>query len=147
MARGEPRVEEVKHVHNIGVATAEFGIIGLGNMGANLALNIGDHGYRVAVWNHRPEKVEHFLERHGTNRQWVGSTALEEFVRAMSASLAYFDSYRSAVLPQNLTQAQRDCFGAHRYQRTDRPDAESVHTDWRRLIDDTGQRQRVSQEK
>ncbi len=53
---------------------------------------------------------------------------------AMSASLAYFDSYRTAVLPQNLTQAQRDLFGAHTYQRVDRPDAGAVHTDWQALI-------------
>ena len=53
---------------------------------------------------------------------------------AMSASLAYFDSYRTAVLPQNLTQAQRDLFGAHTYQRIDRPDAGFVHSDWPALI-------------
>ncbi len=51
-------------------------------------------------------------------------------VPAMSASLAYFDSYRSASLPQNLTQAQRDLFGAHTYQRADRPEAGFVHTVW-----------------
>jgi len=50
---------------------------------------------------------------------------------AFSASLAYFDSYRTASLPQNLTQAQRDFFGAHTYQRNDRgPDTPFVHTDW-----------------
>ena len=43
----------------------------------------------------------------------------------MSASLAYFDSYRTARLPQNLTQAQRDAFGAHTYERTDKPAAAS----------------------
>lgn len=57
-------------------------------------------------------------------------------VPAMSASLAYFDSYTSAQLPQNLTQAQRDYFGAHTYQRADRPDAGFVHTDWQRLLHD-----------
>jgi 6-phosphogluconate dehydrogenase len=51
-------------------------------------------------------------------------------VPALSASLSYFDSYRSAQLPQNLTQAQRDFFGAHTYQRADRPTAGFVHTDW-----------------
>jgi 6-phosphogluconate dehydrogenase len=52
-------------------------------------------------------------------------------VPAMSASLAYFDAYRSAELPQNLTQAQRDYFGAHTYQRNDKgKDAPFVHTDW-----------------
>jgi 6-phosphogluconate dehydrogenase len=55
-------------------------------------------------------------------------------VPAVSASLAYFDSYRTAVLPQNLTQAQRDYFGAHTYQRIDRPDAGFVHTDWQALV-------------
>ncbi len=51
-------------------------------------------------------------------------------VPALSASLSYFDSYRSAQLPQNLTQAQRDYFGAHTFQRTDRPDGGFVHGDW-----------------
>ena len=50
---------------------------------------------------------------------------------AFSSSLAYFDSYRTAELPQNLTQAQRDYFGAHTYQRNDAgPDAPFVHTEW-----------------
>ena len=52
-------------------------------------------------------------------------------VPAMSSSLAYFDAYRSADLPQNLTQAQRDYFGSHTYQRNDKgADAPFVHTDW-----------------
>ncbi len=52
-------------------------------------------------------------------------------VPAMSGSLAYLDAYRSAELPQNLTQAQRDYFGAHTYQRNDKgPNAPFVHTDW-----------------
>jgi 6-phosphogluconate dehydrogenase len=55
-------------------------------------------------------------------------------VPAISSSLAYFDSYRSADLPQNLTQAQRDFFGAHTYQRTDDPSGPFVHTDWISLV-------------
>ncbi len=51
-------------------------------------------------------------------------------VPAMSASLAYFDSYRSADLPQNLTQSQRDFFGAHTYERIDHPEKGFIHTDW-----------------
>ncbi len=47
---------------------------------------------------------------------------------ATSASLAYFDAYRSEVLPANLTQAQRDYFGAHTYRRIDREGA--FHTQW-----------------
>jgi 6-phosphogluconate dehydrogenase len=49
-------------------------------------------------------------------------------VPAMSASLAYYDSYRSERLPANLTQGQRDFFGAHTYRRTDREGV--FHTDW-----------------
>lgn len=51
-------------------------------------------------------------------------------VPAFSASLNYFDSYRSDRLPQNLTQAQRDYFGAHTYERTDKPRGEFFHTEW-----------------
>jgi 6-phosphogluconate dehydrogenase len=49
-------------------------------------------------------------------------------VPAFSASLDYFDSYRRATLPQNLTQAQRDYFGAHTYERIDKPGV--FHTEW-----------------
>ena len=51
-------------------------------------------------------------------------------VPVMGASVAYYDAYRSALLPQNLTQAQRDAFGAHTYERVDRPNAGPIHTDW-----------------
>lgn len=61
------------------------------------------------------------------------AAALEVPVPAMSASLAYFDSYTSANLPQNLTQAQRDYFGAHTYQRVDAPDGPAIHTHWHEL--------------
>jgi 6-phosphogluconate dehydrogenase len=49
-------------------------------------------------------------------------------VLAFSSALAYFDAYRSARLPANLTQAQRDYFGAHTYRRVDREG--TFHTDW-----------------
>jgi len=49
-------------------------------------------------------------------------------VLAMSSSLAYFDAYRSERLPANLTQAQRDYFGAHTYRRIDREGV--FHTEW-----------------
>ncbi|HVU05877.1 MAG TPA: NADP-dependent phosphogluconate dehydrogenase [Polyangiaceae bacterium] len=51
-------------------------------------------------------------------------------IPAMSASLAYYDSYRAAELPQNLTQAQRDAFGAHTYERNDGVGAGPVHSEW-----------------
>jgi 6-phosphogluconate dehydrogenase len=46
----------------------------------------------------------------------------------LSASLTYFDAYRSGRLPLNLVQAQRDYFGSHTYERTDR--AGIFHTEW-----------------
>jgi len=49
---------------------------------------------------------------------------------AFSAALAYYDSYRSARLPANLLQAQRDYFGAHTYERVDKPAGEFFHTEW-----------------
>lgn len=49
---------------------------------------------------------------------------------AMSAALNYFDSYRTENLPANLLQAQRDYFGAHTYERTDKPRGEFFHTNW-----------------
>jgi 6-phosphogluconate dehydrogenase len=49
---------------------------------------------------------------------------------AMSAALAYFDGYRTARLPANLLQAQRDYFGAHTYERVDRPRGQFFHTNW-----------------
>ncbi len=49
---------------------------------------------------------------------------------AMNAALSYFDGYRSAKLPANLLQAQRDYFGAHTYEREDKKRGEFFHTNW-----------------
>jgi 6-phosphogluconate dehydrogenase len=49
---------------------------------------------------------------------------------SMSAALCYFDGYRNARLPANLLQAQRDYFGAHTYERLDKPRGEFFHTNW-----------------
>ena len=51
-------------------------------------------------------------------------------VPAMSSALAYFDGYTSERLPANLLQAQRDYFGAHTYERVDKPRGEFFHTNW-----------------
>ncbi|MCX7627631.1 MAG: NADP-dependent phosphogluconate dehydrogenase [Methylophilaceae bacterium] len=51
-------------------------------------------------------------------------------VPAFGSALAYFDGYRSARLPANLLQAQRDYFGAHTYERVDRPRGQFFHLDW-----------------
>ncbi len=51
-------------------------------------------------------------------------------VPAFSAALSYYDSYRQARLPANLLQAQRDYFGAHTYERVDKPAGKFFHTEW-----------------
>ena len=51
-------------------------------------------------------------------------------VPAFSTALAFYDSYRSEQLPANLLQAQRDYFGAHTYERVDKPRGEFFHTNW-----------------
>ena len=58
------------------------------------------------------------------------AVALGVPVPAMSSALAFFDGYRHGRLPANLLQAQRDYFGAHTYERVDRPRGEFFHTDW-----------------
>ena len=58
----------------------------------------------------------------------VSATRLGVPVPALSTALAYYDSYRSSALPANLLQAQRDYFGAHEYERIDRPG--KFHSDW-----------------
>ncbi len=70
------------------------------------------------------------VEEGQTRWRQVVATAVERGVPvpAFSSALSYFDSYRAARLPANLIQAQRDYFGAHTYQRVDRPG--TFHTDW-----------------
>ncbi|HEY9665242.1 MAG TPA: decarboxylating NADP(+)-dependent phosphogluconate dehydrogenase [Coleofasciculaceae cyanobacterium] len=76
-----------------------------------------------------PEFKQSILDRQNAWREVLSvSNKLGIPVPAFSASLDYFDSYRSARLPQNLTQAQRDYFGAHTYERTDKPGV--FHTEW-----------------
>jgi 6-phosphogluconate dehydrogenase len=70
------------------------------------------------------------VERRQDSWRFIVQTAVGLGIPAlaMSASLAYFDAYRSERLPANLTQAQRDCFGAHTYRRVDKPGV--FHTKW-----------------
>ncbi len=125
--------------------------MGLGVMGHMLALNMERHGFRVAMFDVTPGKVKGIAAEHpGFNLENLllddsFRTVVESHqdawrftvqsaigmgipVLALSASLAYFDGYRSEPLPANLTQAQRDLFGAHTYRRTDREG--SFHTEW-----------------
>ena len=79
-----------------------------------------------------PEFRGRIHETQGAWREVVGFAQASGIpVPAMSASLAYYDSLRTGRLPQNLTQAQRDAFGAHTYQRDDvGADPPFVHSDW-----------------
>ncbi|MFN5516046.1 MAG: decarboxylating NADP(+)-dependent phosphogluconate dehydrogenase [Cyanobacteriota bacterium] len=78
-----------------------------------------------------PEFKQSILDRQAAWREvLVLANELGIAVPAFSSSLDYFDSYRRASLPQNLTQAQRDYFGAHTYERTDKPRGEFFHTEW-----------------
>jgi 6-phosphogluconate dehydrogenase len=72
------------------------------------------------------------IEKSQPGWRKVIATAVEQGipVPAFSSALAYYDGYRSAVLPANLLQAQRDYFGAHTYERLDKPAGEYFHTNW-----------------
>jgi 6-phosphogluconate dehydrogenase len=92
----------------------------------------------MSAYHRNPELVNLLLDPafrdavQSRQDQWrlVVQTAVEMGipVLAMSASLAYFDAYRSERLPANLTQAQRDYFGAHTYRRIDKEGV--FHTEW-----------------
>jgi 6-phosphogluconate dehydrogenase len=72
------------------------------------------------------------IERSQSAWRRVLSTAILHgiWVPALSTALCYYDGYRNARLPANLTQAQRDYFGAHQYERIDRPRGQFFHTNW-----------------
>ncbi|KAL3499273.1 hypothetical protein ACH5RR_038366 [Cinchona calisaya] len=79
-----------------------------------------------------PEFAREMVQRQAAWRRVVGLAIQKGIsVPGMSASLQYFDTYRRARLPANLVQAQRDYFGAHTYERIDRPG--SYHTEWSKL--------------
>ncbi|KAK4796299.1 hypothetical protein SAY86_028625 [Trapa natans] len=79
-----------------------------------------------------PEFAREMVQRQAAWRRVVGlAISAGISTPGMCASLAYFDTYRRARLPANLVQAQRDLFGAHTYERIDRPG--SFHTEWTKL--------------
>ncbi|TDI51740.1 MAG: NADP-dependent phosphogluconate dehydrogenase, partial [Acidobacteria bacterium] len=74
---------------------------------------------------------EEIAQALGGLRSTVARAAMSGLpVPAYSSALAFYDAYRSKRLPANLTQAQRDFFGAHTYERMDRPPGEWFHTEW-----------------
>ena len=76
------------------------------------------------------------IERSQADWRTLSSGALQQGipVLAMASSLCYFDMYTSDSLPLNLTQAQRDFFGSHTYERSDKPGQGFVHTEWEDLL-------------
>jgi 6-phosphogluconate dehydrogenase len=68
--------------------------------------------------------------QHGWRRACAAAIAHGIPVPAMTSALSYYDGYRSEQLPANLLQAQRDYFGAHTYERVDRPRGQYFHTNW-----------------
>jgi 6-phosphogluconate dehydrogenase len=72
------------------------------------------------------------IERAQTGWRRVVSAAVLHgvWVPALSTALGYYDGFRNARLPANLLQAQRDYFGAHQYERIDRPRGRFFHTNW-----------------
>jgi 6-phosphogluconate dehydrogenase len=72
------------------------------------------------------------IERSQAGWRNVVATAMQNGIPipAMCTALNYFDGYRSEFLPANLLQAQRDYFGAHTYERTDKPRGQFFHTNW-----------------
>lgn len=83
-----------------------------------------------------PQFKQSILDKQTAWREVITEAAkLGIPVPAFSTSLGYFDSYRREQLPQNLTQAQRDYFGAHTYERTDKPGV--FHTEWTQAAEDS----------
>ena len=79
-----------------------------------------------------------YVERSQANWRRAVTAAMQTGVPVpgMSASIGYFDTYRTANLPLNLTQAQRDFFGSHTYERVDKPEAGFIHTEWEQLLEE-----------
>jgi 6-phosphogluconate dehydrogenase len=94
----------------------------------------------MQAYSRRPDLPNLLLDEqlsrtmHSLQQRWREVTGLAQRygvpVGGLASSVTYFDSYRTESLPQNLTQAQRDAFGAHTYQRIDDPEGAFVHTDW-----------------
>lgn len=93
-----------------------------------------------AAFDHNPALVNLLIDpyfagelgraQHGWRRAIAAGATNGIPLPAMSSALAYYDGYRTARLPSNLLQAQRDYFGAHTYERTDKPCGEFFHTNW-----------------
>jgi len=70
------------------------------------------------------------LNYGGIALMWRGGCIIRSVFLGMTSALCYYDGFRSERLPANLLQAQRDYFGAHTYERIDKPRGEFFHTNW-----------------
>ena len=92
------------------------------------------------AFDRNPELANLLLDPYFTNeieraqpgwRRVCATAALNGIaLPAMSSALAYYDGYRTGASPASLLQAQRDYFGAHTYERVDRPRGQFFHTNW-----------------
>ena len=99
---------------------ADIGLIGLGVMGQNLALNLAGKGWKVAVWNRTvPGKEEHivdnFIAKRAQGKSIVGTQTLEEFVDALKTPKVVF-IIRKSKFPQNPKRSVR--FSGKRTKRS-----------------------------
>lgn len=93
-----------------------------------------------AAFERKPDLPNLLLDKHFRSAVSKAQSSWRRVIRealrlgipvpTFSAALAYYDSYRSAKLPANLLQAQRDFFGAHTFERTDKPRGEFFHAEW-----------------
>jgi 6-phosphogluconate dehydrogenase len=93
-----------------------------------------------AAYDNNPDLVNLLLDpffkdaienaQDGWRRVVMAAVEMGVPMPAISSALAYYDGYRSERLPANLLQAQRDYFGAHTYERVDKPRGEFFHTNW-----------------
>jgi 6-phosphogluconate dehydrogenase len=133
-AQGMALIRSGSQKHNWGINLAEIGRIWKG--GCIIRARLLDPVRRA--FEARPDLANLLMDptlgnavelaQEGWRRTVARAAVAGLPLPAHSSALAYFDSYRSARLPQNLTQAQRDAFGAHTYERVDKPGA--VHSDW-----------------
>jgi 6-phosphogluconate dehydrogenase len=135
-AQGLHLIAAASHAHDWGVDLREIARIWKG--GCIIRARLLDA--IMKAYERRPDLSNLLLDDEfraavSTRQQaWRDVVALAQThgipVPAMAAGLGYYDSLRTADLPQNLTQAQRDAFGAHTYQRRDDPDGAFLHSQW-----------------
>jgi 6-phosphogluconate dehydrogenase len=130
-AQGFHLIAEASHVYGWIVDKAELCRIWKGGcIIRSSLLKMFEEGFRSGLKTPYPPMVELFVSRHAKWRKVIAAGTLSGIpLPAMSASLAWFDGLRSSWLPQNLTQAQRDFFGAHGFERIDREG--TFHADWK----------------